>query len=98
MVLTVAVIGFMLVEIKNNVNLQQSLYDDVYNKANKQSLTFEWPKVTDFKISVVAAIMMFFLQEGFTAVTWKFFYSVCKEKDDEVLREIKTRKATERLF
>jgi hypothetical protein len=52
-----------------------------------------WNKFSDFHITIVGALVSYILQIVVDKVAYNFFYTYCKEKDDEELRIAKSKKA-----
>lgn len=67
-------------------------------KNNHKEPEHGWSELSDFKITLIAAIVSFVVNQVMNLVTWKFFYALCKEKQDEDLRKSKTLKACNSLY
>lgn len=57
-----------------------------------------WNSLFDFWITVVAAIFIKVFNQAMNYITWNYFYTHCKEKDDEEIRLAKTEKACNSFF
>ena len=67
-------------------------------KNNHQAPEYGWPEFSDFKITLISAVISFVVNQLLNMITWKFFYAYCKEKNDEDLRKSKTLKACNSLY
>jgi len=59
---------------------------------------YEWPRFTDMWFTVAVAITCFYLEKLFIWALYPWYYQICKEKKDERLRDIRTRKAISNIF
>lgn len=57
-----------------------------------------WPEWSDFIITICSAFVSLTLNLILNYFTWNYFYSICKEKNDEEIRIAKTKKACNSLF
>ena len=59
---------------------------------------YGWPKLSDFKITIISTILINLAEKFMKLFTWRYFYAVCKEKHDLVVRYDKTVKACHSFF
>ena len=57
---------------------------------NFQEPEYGWPQYSDFYITVIGCVVSWITMVVMEKFTWKFFYDVCKEKDNEEIRIAKT--------
>ena len=72
------------------------LYADDFQVAQK--VNFQWYKLSDFKISLLAAIACYFSDWLIVSLVWNTMYDLCKEKSDSALRLIKTKKSSDKCY
>ena len=63
-----------------------------------QEPPYGWPAFSDFKITIVSAILCCIANYVVNRMTWSFFYEHCKEKKVEETRNAKTVKATNSFY
>ena len=59
---------------------------------------YGWPQYSDFYITVIACVVSWAIQIVMNKYTWKFFYSNCKEKNNEQVRLSKTQKSCDHFY
>ena len=67
-------------------------------RQNFQEPDYGWPAYSDFHITLIGAAVSFSVNLVMNKATWGYFYSVCKEKNDEEIRRAKTLKACNSLY
>ena len=82
----------IVLDMKN----QQHLYSEEYIEANKHG--FNWPSIYEFQLTLISSVIIFILQHLIYAIVWNPLYHLCKEKNNEDLRIIKTDKAADKVY
>jgi len=59
---------------------------------------YRWPEVTDLWFAGVTAIIFLILEKIIEELLYPVYYRVCKEKNDEVARDMRTRKGVKNIF
>lgn len=57
-----------------------------------------WPELKDFWITIVGAIVIYITQAICRKLTFNYFYTYCKEKNDEEIRLAKTKKSCDSFY
>jgi hypothetical protein len=61
-------------------------------------VSYTWPALADFWITGVVTVVCFTLERVFDRVFYPIYYPICKEKVDEEVRVIRTKKAVKNIF
>lgn len=67
-------------------------------KSSFKEPSYGWPSYSDFYITLTFAVISFVVNYILNKLTWSFFYSYCKEKNNEKLRIGKTVKACNSFY
>ena len=59
---------------------------------------YRWPEVTDLWFAGVTAIIFLILEKIIEELLYPWYYKYCKEKNDEVARDMRTRKGIKNIF
>jgi hypothetical protein len=59
---------------------------------------YQWPDLQDFWFTGVVMVLLMIIQKIIQEICYPFFYKICKEKNDEVVRDLRTKKASKYVF
>ena len=59
---------------------------------------YSWPKLTDFWITAVVAVVCFTLERVYDIIFYGTCYRICKEKTDEETRIVRSKKSVKNMF
>ena len=75
----------------------EDLYSEAFIKTNKET-GYEWPKITDFWLTIAAAIATYYAEIVTKKLVWQWVYDNAKPQADENIRILKVNKAAARIF
>lgn len=64
----------------------------------KAPVNYDWPGVTDLSFSGVTAVSFLIIERIIEELFLPCYYKICKEKEDEEIRERRSRKAVKNIF
>ena len=100
---TVLIFVFLILLYKLCVHIKafredlEDLYSEAFIKTNKET-GYEWPKITDFWLTIAAAIVTYFAEIATKKLVWQWVYDNSKPQEDENIRILKVNKASARVF
>jgi hypothetical protein len=59
---------------------------------------YRWPEIFDLSFAIVSAVACVALEHIFEKLLYPWYYTVCKEKNDLRMRDIRTKKAVNNIF
>ena len=59
---------------------------------------YRWPEMSEFWFSGVFAVVFYIVQFVFEKIFYHSFYPICKEKNDEEARVVRTKKAVKNIY
>jgi len=86
----------MAFSVSASMENMKTLYAKEYIEAHQHG--FEWNRLQDFWLSIAAAFACYFEQSLIYKLVQPTLYKLCKEKNDENMRIIKTNKASEKSY
>ncbi|TNV79533.1 hypothetical protein FGO68_gene2573 [Halteria grandinella] len=74
------------------------MYDFIEYYLPNKPADYVMPSINDFGILVASTVFFYFLELQFAKLAYPMYYKACKEKSDQELRQMKTKKAVVTMF
>lgn len=88
------VIVVILIVLPFSIEVYRSVSEFIENKPTD----YRWPQNSDFWFTLITAFVFWSLEKVFVVALYPWYYKICKEKKNEKIRDVKTRKGVTNIY